>query len=279
MDSGPGPREPHRNSRPYGRRPPLVLVNGLAEQAESWFANHSAWRRRFDVHMPNVLAYEGEALHRRIASGRPVDVPYLADRLAVYLDEFVQTPPYFLAASSLGGQVAAALAARRPEIVARLVLLCPSGCGGAEQLPVMPGVRRGDPAGLVDSVFFDPRRIDPGLLDYYRGRFASRAWRTGLLHTLRGTAGQTVLDLLPRVQAPTLVVCGREDRIVEPAQVREAVRLLPRGRFVMLGRCGHAPQLERPGRVNRLVADFLGAAELGCENGEGASRDWLAAAS
>ena len=52
----------------YGRRQPLVLINGLAEQAESWYRNRRFWGRFFEVYTPNILAYEGEALHRRIAA-------------------------------------------------------------------------------------------------------------------------------------------------------------------------------------------------------------------
>ena len=44
----------------YRRRQPLVLINGLAEQSETWFRNHDFWRRQFDVYMPNLLVYEGE---------------------------------------------------------------------------------------------------------------------------------------------------------------------------------------------------------------------------
>src|SRR5262245_55174356 len=52
-----------RRATRYVRRPPLVLINGLAEQAETWFRNVEAWRCRFTVHAPELLAYEGEALH------------------------------------------------------------------------------------------------------------------------------------------------------------------------------------------------------------------------
>ena len=44
-------------AKAYARRPPLVLVNGLAEQPESWFRNRRFWGRYFDVHAPNILAY------------------------------------------------------------------------------------------------------------------------------------------------------------------------------------------------------------------------------
>ena len=80
----------------YKRRMPLILVNGLAEQSESWFANRTHLSRHFDVKVPEILVYDGDALHRHIDAGGEVTVDYLADRLAVYLDEFVQRPPYHL---------------------------------------------------------------------------------------------------------------------------------------------------------------------------------------
>src|SRR5258707_13713883 len=96
----------------YSRRHPLILINGLAEQTESWYCNFDAWRRHFDVHTPNLLAYESAALHRRIEGGQPVDIDYLVERLHEYLDGFVQTPPYHLVANSLGGKVAVEYAVR-----------------------------------------------------------------------------------------------------------------------------------------------------------------------
>src|SRR5262245_25163603 len=151
----------------YLRRPALVLINGLAEQAESWFANVETWRRHFDVHTPNILSYDGPALHRRIDEGLPIDVAYLLEQLRLYLDSFVQTPPYYLVANSMGGKVAVEFAVRYPEQVARLVLLCPSGLTDEEQLPIVEGVRRSDPASLVGSVFVDACQVHPDLLAYY----------------------------------------------------------------------------------------------------------------
>jgi pimeloyl-ACP methyl ester carboxylesterase len=66
-----------------------------------------------------------------------------------------------------------------------------------------------------------------------------------------------VADRLPEVQRPTLVICGREDRIVDPYHVERAVTGIANFRFEMLDRCGHAPQLEQPRVVNRMVVDFL----------------------
>ena len=243
----------------YARRPPLVLINGLAEQAESWYANVGHWRRHFDVSAPNLLAYDSDELHERIAAGAPVDINYLVGRLHAYVLSFVQRPPYHLVANSLGGKVAVEFAARFPEQAARLILLCPSGLSEDERLPLVEGVRRNDLKSLIGSVFADPRQADPRLLTYYEGRFKDRRWRSGLLRTVQGTKDHRVRDLLPRVTQPTLLVVGEEDRIVDPRQAADAAALLPRGELRVLPQCGHAPQIERAGLVNRLVVEFLSA--------------------
>jgi pimeloyl-ACP methyl ester carboxylesterase len=241
----------------YARRPSLILVNGLAEQAESWFRNQHFWRRYFDVHAPNILAYDGAALHRRIEADLPITVDFLVEQLHLYLETFVQAPPYHLVASSMGGKVAVEYAVRYPDLVSRLVLLCPSGLGDEERLPVIDGMRRNDMQGLIDSVFHDPRQADPGLLGYYTKQFASRRWRVGLLRTIRGTMEHCVRERLAQVPQPTLLISGSEDRIVDPEHAAQAARLLPQGMYLSIPRCGHAPQVERAGLVNRLVVRFL----------------------
>ena len=77
-----------------------------AEQSETWFANRTSLSRHFDVKVPEILVYDGASLHDWIDSGGDVTIDYLAGRLARFLDEFVQRPPYDLVGSSLGSQVA-----------------------------------------------------------------------------------------------------------------------------------------------------------------------------
>jgi pimeloyl-ACP methyl ester carboxylesterase len=241
----------------YVRRQSLVLINGLAEQAESWFRNEWFWRHYFDVHLPNLLVYDGPALHQRIDEGLPVDVDYLVEQLHQYLESFAQTPPYHLVAASLGGKIAVEYAVRYPQNVARIVLLCPSGMGDEERLPIVEGVRRNDPRSLIESVFYDTRRIDPGLMTYYQRKFASRRWRIGLLRTVRGTSHHCVRDRMAELTQLTLLVSGQDDRIVDPRQAAEAAKLLPNGRYLSIPKCGHAPQMEKPWTINRLVLHFL----------------------
>jgi pimeloyl-ACP methyl ester carboxylesterase len=63
-----------------------------------------------------------------------------------------------------------------------------------------------------------------------------------------------------RVTAPTLLVWGKEDRLVPPVYADEFVRRLPAARLQTVEGAGHAPHLEQPAVVARAVRDFLGGA-------------------
>lgn len=246
--------------RKYGRKPPLILLNGLAEQAESWYRNTRFWARFFDVYMPNLLAYEGEALHRRIRAGQPIDIEYLVGQLYTFVDQFVQCPPYHIVSSSLGGKIAVEFAVRYPDLVNRMVLICPSGMGDVERLPILDGIQRSDYNAIVKSVFFKPHKADRGLVTYYKRCFQSRRWKLGLIRTVRGTNDHVVRPKMKDIKAPTLLIGAKEDRIVNYLEGERAAVEIPNGHWVSLPKCGHAPQIEMPRLVNRLVVHFLTAA-------------------
>ncbi|QVL34798.1 alpha/beta hydrolase [Telmatocola sphagniphila] len=243
--------------RRYGRKPHLVLLNGLAEQHESWFRNAKHWARYFEVHKPNILAYEGDAFHKRINDGLPISVDYLVEQLKLYLDQFVQNPPYHLVSSSLGGKVAVEFAVRYPELVGRVVLICPSGMGDVEQLPIMEGVRHNDHESLVRSVFNSTRNLEKGLLKYYRRMFSSKKWKKGFIRTVKGTNDHSVREQLKLLKPMTLFVSGELDRIVDPKEGARAAQEIPKGQYIEIPNCGHAPQIEKSAYINRLVIHFL----------------------
>ena len=244
--------------RPYGRKPSLVLINGLAEQPESWYRNHRYWRRYFDVYMPNVMVYDGDAIHQRIDEGLPITVDYLVKQFHAYLSQFVQAPPYHLVASSLGGKITVEFAARYPELVSRVVLLCPSGMGDDERIPIVDGVRKNDMRALVESVFYSPRKhADGEMIRFYKRQFPNRRWRSGMLRTVQGTKEHSVRQLMKKLHMPTLLVSGRNDKICSPKEAQAAAAELQNGLFLLIPRCGHAPQIEKARRINRLVVHFL----------------------
>jgi pimeloyl-ACP methyl ester carboxylesterase len=62
-----------------------------------------------------------------------------------------------------------------------------------------------------------------------------------------------------RVQAPTLLVWGKEDRVVPPVYAEEFARRIAGARVEIVDQAGHAPHLEQPDAVAPLVRDFLSA--------------------
>jgi pimeloyl-ACP methyl ester carboxylesterase len=87
------------------------------------------------------------------------------------------------------------------------------------------------------------------------------AKRGGKLSSKRHEARRaTCAKQLAEIDRPTLVICGREDRIVDPRAVYDAVKDLSSFQFKMIPRCGHAPQLECSTLVNRMVLRFLNRA-------------------
>jgi pimeloyl-ACP methyl ester carboxylesterase len=244
--------------RAYGRKPSLVLVNGLAEQPESWYKNHRFWRRYFDVYMPNVLVYDGEAIHERLKRKQAISVEYLVEQLHYYLTHFVQSPPYHIVASSLGGKVTVEFAVKYPELCNRLVLLCPSGMGDDERLPIVEGVKKNDMRALVESVFHRPmKHADSELVKFYKRSFPNRRWQVGMLKAVQHTKDHSVRNKMSLVQPPTLLISGANDRICDPKEAQSAARELPQGHFLKIPRCGHAPQIEKAWKINRLVVHFL----------------------
>ena len=245
--------------RSYRKPSPLILVNGLAEQSESWFANRVALSRSFDVKVPEILVYAGESIQKRIDDGGEISVAYLAERLTTYLDEFVQRPPYHLVGSSLGGQIILTYAVAHPEKVARIVLIAPSGIHGDENLPVMEGVRRSQYGTLVKSVFHKEKFASDELVDAIARKFQDRIWKKGVLKTLRGTVGHSVRDLLSQVEHPTLFLWGSEDKVIADVKgsIRTVQERMPNAKQVVIPKCGHAPQIEKARLVNQLVKRFL----------------------
>lgn len=243
--------------RKYGRKHSLILLNGLAEQPETWFRNARFWGRYFDVLTPNLLAYNGEHFQARLKADLPITIEYLVEQLHTYVTQFVQTPPCHIVSSSLGGKVAVEFAAKYPELVGRMVLICPSGMGDVEKLPIMEGVRRSDYQSVVRSVFYKPRKADRNVLLYFKKCFENRKWKLALVRTVKGTNDHVVRPQMKNLKMPVLLVGAKEDKIVDPLTGERAALELPHGSFVTLPACGHAPQIEKSWLVNRLVVHFL----------------------
>jgi 2-hydroxy-6-oxonona-2,4-dienedioate hydrolase len=73
-----------------------------------------------------------------------------------------------------------------------------------------------------------------------------------------GGQREVLLDRLPRLEIPTLVVWGTSDRIFPISQARDAVARLRQGSLEIIPDCGHLPHVERPDLFVAALNRFLG---------------------
>ncbi|MBS0366010.1 MAG: alpha/beta fold hydrolase [Proteobacteria bacterium] len=85
------------------------------------------------------------------------------------------------------------------------------------------------------------------------GNPAREALRSGLARL----AESDLREGLSQLQAPALVIAGREDRIVHPYASRALAAALPRARYALLAGASHAPFLSHTASCARLVRQFL----------------------
>jgi pimeloyl-ACP methyl ester carboxylesterase len=82
------------------------------------------------------------------------------------------------------------------------------------------------------------------------------------LASLRAAVGamgqrEVLLDQLPQLQMPTLIVWGIEDKLLPYWQAKDAAARLQNGSLKLIPSCGHLPHVEQPKRFISILGDFL----------------------
>jgi 4,5:9,10-diseco-3-hydroxy-5,9,17-trioxoandrosta-1(10),2-diene-4-oate hydrolase len=251
---------------------PLVCIHGGGPGASGW----SNFRRNLgelSQHFRTVLVdLPGYGQSDKV----PVQgSPFLFYATAVrdFMDALGIQRAHLLG-NSLGGAVALRLAAEWPQRAQRLVLMGPAGLLApfnpqpAEGIKFLhsyyqpPGPSLERLRAFVDVMVYDPSQVTEQLLqERYRASIQPEVMANPPLgwHIARAMQEERLWALLPRVPHPTLVIWGRDDRVVPLDNAFIALRLLPDVRLHVFANCGHWAQWERAREFNRLVIDFLAA--------------------
>lgn len=164
---------------------------------------------------------------------------------------------------SLGGMIAAELAAVQPERFSHLVLLDPLGLWNSEY-PV-PDFFAMSPPDLAAALYADPSspiaqqaaRI-PVAEDERISYFLERA--KGLATSAKYTwpiPNRGLAKRLHRVRLPTLLIWGARDGIVSPRYAGDFKQRVPQAHLEIVPGAAHLPLVEQPDRVAELVERFL----------------------
>lgn len=249
-----GDRRPEHRWLERGRGEPVILLHGLLGRMDQW--------------EPVLDGLSGAC--RAIALALPIFDPRLRDatlpglaRHVIAFMDALDIPRAVVGGNSLGGHAALEIALACPGRVSGLILSGSSGLlrrgyeRGVPRRPSREYVRAKLETGVHDPSLVTAEWVSSvheivNTRDAARRvvRFAGEARRRGVERRLSS------------LEAPALLVWGRDDRITPPETAERFRALIPDSELMMLARCGHAPMLERPAAFSGLVGLWLASTRV-----------------
>jgi 2-hydroxy-6-oxo-octa-2,4-dienoate hydrolase len=255
----------HTNYLEAGSGRPVVFVHGSGPGVTAyanWRLTLPALSGKLRCLAPDMVGFG----YTERPAGITYDVGTWADQVLGLLDA-LQLERASIVGNSFGGAIALRLATRHPDRVDRLVLMGSVGV----PFPITEGLDavwgyEPSPANmrqimdyfafsreLVTAELADVRyraSIEPGLQESFAAMFPAprQRWVDALA---------TPDDEIRRLPHETLLVHGREDRVIPVATSLRLLELIDRAELHVFGRCGHWTQIERAEAFNDLLLDFL----------------------
>lgn len=220
-----------------GAGEPLVLIHGLSGSGRWWHYNLEALAAHFHVFVIDLIGFGASRGQR-----------FELERASSYLAEWLRQraiAPARIVGHSMGGYIAADLAADYPDLVEQLVLVDPALLLKGGLLPRAVGLVRAIPTlplNFMPVLVYDALRAGPLTL------------ASAITQLLGGDLGPK----LARIEAPTLIIWGEYDTLVPPELAKPLAQALPSiERAEVIRGAGHNPMWDRPKEFNRIVLEFL----------------------
>jgi len=239
----------------HGAGPPILLTHGFAASSRMWRGQVDALANE---HQLILWDMRGHGL-----SDYPTDPKAYSEKatvadMAAILDA-VGAERAIIGGMSLGGYMSHAFHALFPERT-RALLIVDTGPGyrseAAREAWNETARERGDRLDAEGLAALETAGIE--------ARTAGHSSAAGLAHAARGMLTQrtaTVIDSLPRIRVPSIVVVGADDAPYLAASSYMASKI-PGARHVVVPGAGHAANIDQPELFNRALLDFLGEAGL-----------------
>lgn len=268
-----------------GAGQPIVLVHGLGGSHVNWAAVAEPLTEYGSVRAIDLIGFGLTPPAERSSA-----VTAQRDLLVSYLGAHTNAPAV-LVGNSMGGLISMLVARSAPELVERLVLVDPAlpvvrprvdtDVLRRLALPLVPAFGPRSARGryadavarpesfvdeLLDMVCADPgrvRAVDREAMIAMVHKRADMPWAgDAFVEAARSiftivSRGRAFANRIKTIEAPTVVVHGDQDRLVDVASARWLTRQRPDWRLEVLDGVGHVPQLETPERFLATVGDWL----------------------
>jgi pimeloyl-ACP methyl ester carboxylesterase len=247
----------------------IVFVHGLSGCWQNWLEQLPVFARDY-----RVIALDLPGFGDSPEPEWEISIPAYGELLRRFCDS-LDVRDAALVGNSMGGFVAAEAVIEQPDRFEKLALLSAAGVSSAR-------LRRGPTevfarmlaaaapyamnlqqrqfrrprarAAAFANIVRHPLRLRSELLwEFFQGGMRAEAF----VEALGSLAGYDILDRLEDVEVPTLIVWGRDDRVVPPRDAAEYGARLRNSETVIFDDCGHLPMAERPTRFNRLLEGFV----------------------
>ena len=249
----------------------VVLLHGIGDAVETWQSNISALGEHHRVYALDMVGFG--------RSDKPPTQPSLPFA-AQFVSDFMEAQHIERASivgNSMGGAISLQFATQFPDKLEKLVVESGATLGKGVatffrlfSIPLIGELltrpSRWGTAWLLKQVAFDPALITDELVELYYQLSKLPGAQKSFLSTLRvgvNFSGQRprfvrpIVDNLGKITCPTLIIWGRQDRIIPVAHAQVAKNGIPNAELHILDSCGHGPHFERPNDFNRLVLEFL----------------------
>ena len=256
------------NYHESGSGDPLFLLHGSGPGVSGW-TNWSKTISSFDdkwrVIVPDIAGFG----FTEFKEDSKYDIKLWVNHLIGIMDALGIEKASFVG-NSFGGAVAIGLALFEPSRVDKLILLG-TPAGEFEQTPGLRGAWTYEPSidnmrALMELFPFDEKHITEELVTARYEASAREGAQEGLRKLLPKPKDEGVTMVrgfppkyLENIQAETLVVHGREDKVVPPECGLLLANTIPNADLYLFGQCGHWVQSEQAEKFVSIVRSFLGA--------------------
>jgi 2-hydroxy-6-oxo-octa-2,4-dienoate hydrolase len=249
-----------------GDGPPVILLHGSGpgvSAAANWHDVLPLLAREYRVYAPDIVGF-GE-------TERPADATYdikLWSRHLVGFMDALDLQRAALVGNSFGGGLSLAVTLRHPQRVSHLVLMG-TPAGEFEQTPGLRSAYEYEPsvsnmAAMLRLFPYEGRWVTEEMIEARHNASLRHGGQAAFRKLIPppNPSGPTLVRGVPEIslrtiQQPTLVLHGREDRVVPLQCAQLLLQTVPNCELHVFGQCGHWVQIEQQSRFIELVRHFL----------------------